>query len=375
VNKKKQLKVLHAAISLDCGGLEHLIVAMCRHGRDHNGNVPEVLCLERLGTLSHNLIEDGVPVHCVSKPPGLRLKWTRREVLKLLQQIKPDIVHSHQIGVLLHVGRAARKLGITVVHSEHGKHYEHSIKQRCLGRIASRSAQSFVCVSDDIASSVRQRRIAPDARIEFIPNGIDVAFFSAGHGRDEIRSQLNIVEPAFVIGTVGRLSEVKRHELLIKAFAEIAKAADNVHLLIVGDGELRGSLESLSAVLGLSSKVHFVGYRADRDRYLSAMDIFALTSRSEGMPLAILEAWASKLPVIASEVGGIPGILQSGLNGLLFPSGDQTALVHCLTRLLRDSKLRSQLAAQSHADVCEKYSFATMFLQYQELYQRVHRQP
>jgi glycosyltransferase involved in cell wall biosynthesis len=98
------------------------------------------------------------------------------------------------------------------------------------------------------------------------------------------------------------------------------------------------------------------------------MDVFALTSRSEGMPLAILEAWAAKLPVIASDAGGIPDIVCPHVNGLLFPSGDRMALINSLNSMLKDSKLRERIAAQGHSNVRDNYSLSRMVSGYRELY-------
>jgi glycosyltransferase involved in cell wall biosynthesis len=185
MSTSNRLKVLHAVLSLDCGGLEQIVLQMCRFSVAR-GEQPEVLCLERPGTLSEALRADGVQVHCISKPPGLNVNWTRRTIAHVLKSTKPDIIHTHQIGVLLHVGIAAYQLGVPVVHSEHGKHFDNSFRHRWLGRIAGRLSKRFVCVSSDIAESVRRWHIAPPKRLRVVQNGIDVGHFANSDGREEI---------------------------------------------------------------------------------------------------------------------------------------------------------------------------------------------
>src|SRR5262249_55707283 len=179
----------------------------------------------------------------------------------------------------------------------------------------------YFCVSADIAREVRAHGIVPPGKVALIPNGIDTDRFARaepagpGDGLDFRRSDR-------VIGTVGRLTEIKRQDVLIRAFARVAARHPESRVLLVGDGPLRAVLEALAAPLGVGDRVTFAGYRDRPERFLRLMDVFALTSRSEGMPLAILEAWAAGLPVVASRVGGIPEVVADGRTGLLFPAGD-----------------------------------------------------
>src|SRR5262249_6549454 len=141
-------------------------------------------------------------------------------------------------------------------------------------------------------------------------------------------------------GTVGRLNEVKCQDLLLRAFAQVVVASPQTRLLLVGDGPMRGDLERLADQLGVAESVHFAGYQAQPERFLAIMDVFALTSRMEGLPLAILEAWAAGLPVVASAVGGVPDLIEHSRTGLLFQSGNESELVAHLNDLVRNSARR-----------------------------------
>ena len=181
--------------------------------------------------------------------------------------------------------------------------------------LAGSFASRFFCVSDDIADAVKAYRTVAHHKVIVVENGIDTAAFDLPGDCNTLRISLGIPHGAPVIGTVGRLNEVKRQDLLIRGFASIANHDPKPHLLLVGDGPELRSLRAMAEALGLSDRVHFAGFQARPEQFLHLMDIFALTSRLEGMPLAILEAWAAGLPVIASRVGGVPKLVAQGQSG------------------------------------------------------------
>jgi len=211
----------------------------------------------------------------------------------------------------------------------------------------------------------------PAWKVRVIPNGIDAAPFREDRDCGELRRSLGIPAAAPVIGTVGRLSEIKRQDLMIRAFAEAIRRVPDAHLLLVGDGPLRESLQTLADELGLSRRVHLVGYQDRPERYLQVMDIFALTSRSEGMPLAVLEAWAAARPVVASRVGGLPEMVEDGRTGILVPSGDQTALANTLIALATNPELRRQMGGAGRHEVESRFDVGTMAENYARHYREL----
>jgi glycosyltransferase involved in cell wall biosynthesis len=236
--------------------------------------------------------------------------------------------------------------------------------------------QRFICVSSDIASTVVHRRIVPARKVVMIPNGIETSRFDAAAGSAAVtaalRQALGIPLTASVIGTVGNLREVKRQDVLVRALGEMqanAPAADRPHLLLVGDGPLRSELQQLTDELGLTDRVHFAGAQTEPERFLQIMDVFALTSRSEGMPLAVLEAWAAELPVVASRVGGIPELIQDGKTGLLFESGDTRGLSEALEGLLANPACAARLARHGFEQVRAHFDVSVMASAYRAAYQ------
>jgi glycosyltransferase involved in cell wall biosynthesis len=361
-------------LSLDVGGLERIVVDLGRLGLVQ-GQEPSVICLEKPGTLAGELEALGVPVYCVHKPPGLRLATIRR-IRDLLRASKPDVVHTHQIGALIYAGPACKQEKIpVVVHTEHinnvSKHRSLSRRARIrlLWGLAGSYADRFFCVSDDIADAVKAYRTVPSRKVMVVPNGIDTAAFASAGDSATLRTELGIPHGVPVIGTVGRLNEVKSQDLLIQAFARLSCHRPEPHLLLVGDGPERSRLEELTRDLGVAKRVHFAGYQPQPQQFLHLMNIFALTSRLEGMPLAVLEAWAAGLPVVASRVGGVPKMIAQGQTGLLFDPGDEVALVEAMNHLLAHPEEARRLAEAGCEYVRSRFDVRVMAETYNEHYQ------
>jgi glycosyltransferase involved in cell wall biosynthesis len=266
----------------------------------------------------------------------------------LFRVLGPDVVHTHQIGTLIYAGPAARGAGVPlVIHTEHGRdNYSGRLRRRWMGRVAGRYAARFYCLTRDMADYVVANRIVPRDKARVILNGIDTAEFSGPYDAAAVRRSVGIPDDVPVVGTVGRLVEVKRQDVLLRAFAALKSGVPEAHLLLVGDGPLKGDLHSLAVRLGLGSCVHFAGYQPSSAPFLHAMDVFALTSESEGMPQSLLEAAVVGLPVIASRVGGIPEVIEHRRTGLLFESGDETALAEGLTEFLVETD-RTRVVAEA----------------------------
>jgi glycosyltransferase involved in cell wall biosynthesis len=364
------LRVVHVVLSLDLGGLERVVVALVREGA-RLGQRVAVVCLERPGTLAARVEELGAAVICLHKRPGLRLGIVGR-LKAVFQELRPDVVHTHQIGALFYAGPAARQTRVpAVVHTEHGKHYAGRLRTRWLGRLAARHAARFVCVSQDIADEVVSCRVAPRKKVGVVFNGIDTRAFEDAESVASIRQTLGVPQGAPLIGTVGRLSEIKRQDLLLRAFARVRERVPDAHLVLVGDGPMMRSLRELAAKLGIDGNVHFAGFQARPEPYLLAMDVFALTSRSEGMPLVVLEAWAAARPVVTSNAGGLPDLIDDGRTGILFPSGDELMLSEALCGLLVDRELAARLGVAGRREVESRYDVGRMGDEYDRHYREL----
>jgi glycosyltransferase involved in cell wall biosynthesis len=357
--------VVHGVLTLGVGGLERMALALARR------QGAAVLCVGPAGPLA---ADAGVPVVALDKPDGRRPEWVAKAAAAL-KELKPDVVHTHQIGAAAYLGPAAGRLGVPVLHTEHGNLFARTrgllptLKARVVMRSAARHVGRFYCVSDDIARAVTRWRTVPRHKVEVVPNGVELP---ADEGAD-VRAALGIPADAPVVGTVGRLAEVKRQDVLVRAAAKLAERWPGLRLLVVGDGPERAALERLAAAVGLGGRAVFAGYRPHPEAYLRAMDVFALTSRSEGFPVALLEAWACGVPAVCTAVGGVPAVVEPGTNGLLVPPGDADAVAAAVGSLLADRATAARMAAAGRAAVRDRYSLAAVADGYARRYQALTR--
>lgn len=370
--------IIHSVLSLDLGGLERLVLDLVQIGV-RRGQRMSVVCIEREGLLADEARRLGAEVWCLDKPPG-RSSAAIGKAAELLAKLRPDVVHTHQIGAAWYLGHAAQRVGVpAIVHTEHSDHVTQAktwfkkLRARMLWRSNGRLVGRFCCVSPDVANSVTRWGTVSSRKVAVVLNGIDVEAYGDRSVREEVREALGIPRDAMVVGSVGRMVEVKRQDLLIRALSRLRARLGDVRLLLVGDGPESGALKRLAVDLGVANQVAFAGYQAAPQRFYAAMDAFAMTSRHEGLPLALLEAWASRLPVVCSAVGGMKQAVADGENGLLFPNGDADALTDQLSRLLESNRLAGDLAFAGYEKVREHYSLERMADEYSRQYELARR--
>ena len=364
-------RVVHVVLSLDVGGLERIVLDLARIGR-RRGESPVIVTVDRPGQLAKVAEASGVPVVCLNADADDRpAACPRAEAV--LTKLRPGVVHTHQIAAAKVVAPAARRLSIPVAHTEHGDAFARAAgpaaraKLRWVYTRAARDIDRFCCVTPEIAKAVA--RYGTVRSPEVVPNG--VALPESENDCTGVRAELGIPAGAFVVGSVGRLNEVKRYDLLVRAVAEMRMSRSDVCLLLVGDGPELPRLTALVGELNLTPFVRFAGYRACPERYYPALDVFALTSRSEGFPVSLLEAWAAGKPAVVTAVGGLPGVVADGLNGLLVPPGDASAVAVALARLYNKVDVRRAMGAAGRATVEAHYTLDRVADRYAEIYRRI----
>ncbi len=263
-------------------------------------------------------------------------------LVRLFRRERPAIVHTHtsKAGVL---GRlAAWWCGVpAIVHTPHGHvFYGHFnalwswvfvLVERLLARVTTR----LIALTEAERDDHLERGVGRVDQFVVIPSGIDLERFQYGGQTSNKRPDWFPCPPgSFVVGSVGWLTPVKGHRFLIEAAARLKPSFPNLHVALVGNGELQTELSALADRLGLKDSVHFLGERDDVEVCLSAMDLFVLPSLNEGMSRALVEAMAAGLPVIASRAGGVPALIEHGRTGLLVPAGDADALAEAIRQAL-----------------------------------------
>ena len=246
-----------------------------------------------------------------------------------------------------------------------------SDKRRLICRVLARFTDLSLAVSQGVKDYLLQEIGLAPAKIRVVPNGVDVAAIDAARPGPEVRRELGLPEQVPVIGLVGRLDHWgKGHKELFTAMAQI-RARHPVHALIVGGGRRIDEVKALAASLGLGVEVHFLGSRQDVPDLLNAMDIFVLPSYSEGVSLALLEAMAAGLPVIATAVGGLPEVVADGQTGILIPPRDAAALAGALARLLADPAGAKNLGDRARQHVRAHFSLDRLGREINEIYEQL----
>jgi glycosyltransferase involved in cell wall biosynthesis len=355
------IHVVHVVFSLDVGGQERVILDLAR-GAIARGHRATVLSLSEGGTLRERFA--GIPVETVASGTGFHPS-TMLRVGARFRRLRPDVVHTHNRTPMIYGALAARALRVRrMIHTKHGA----SDGGREVG-VLSRLYDQYVAVSEDSATIARDRERVPARLVRVIPNGIDVRGYQRDAvARRRVRSELGLSEGACLVGTVGRLVPEKNYGLLIDAMAELL--GRDVHLAFAGGGPEADALQA-QVPAAKRAFVHWLGIRHDIPALLSAFDVFALSSRTEGLPLAVIEAMAAGLPVACTAVGGLPKVVEAGVTGELVPAGDRAALARCLGELARDPARRERLgeAAQQAADA--RFSMERVVDDYLALY-RLH---
>ena len=364
------MEIVHVVENLDRGGLERTVVDLIASQRDA-GHECRVICLFKLGLLARELLASGVRVDACGKRPGLDMRALRR-ARALIRQSPDAVIHTHN--AMAHYYAVLASLGLPVkcrINTRHGMGGRtRSGRQEWLYRQSLRGTDYAVAVCEAARQRFAADGMRPRRALLSVPNGIRLERFRPADdvARQSLVAELGLPTGSRIIGTVGRLQPVKDHALLLRAFAKVRVQVPEAALVIVGDGPLRAALEAQAEQAGLSDALRFMGDRHDVPRLLTGMEVFALTSTSEGYSVALLEACASSLPIVATDVGGNREIVRHGINGRLVPSGDTAAIATALIALLRGGEQAAAMGRAGYAWAQAEASFRTMAERYHGLY-------
>ncbi|MBF0421607.1 MAG: TIGR03088 family PEP-CTERM/XrtA system glycosyltransferase [Magnetococcales bacterium] len=367
------MRIVHLLYSLDVGGLESVLVSLINHlpwdRFEHH-----VIALTRCGQLKNRIQRSDVHFYDLEKQHG-KDWWVWFRLWKLLRQIRPDLIHSFNIATLEGAVSAFFAGRPVVVHAEHGRDsYDPKGENRTyilLRRILNPLVDTFICVSRDLHSWLRERVHIPERKIRLIVNGIDTQHFAPGSKTLPPRPGF-ADEAHFIIGTVGRLWPIKDQANLIRALALMGErdplALNRSRVVLLGDGPQRRELEQLAQNLGVFDQLWITGWRDDVAQLLHCFDLFVLPSQAEGTPLTILEAMASGLPVVATNVGGVADVIQDEKTGTLVPPQDSEALMEAILRHLHNPHWSRQLGTAARQQVQTRHSLTAMVESYRILF-------
>jgi glycosyltransferase involved in cell wall biosynthesis len=275
----------------------------------------------------------------------------------LLQQIEPDLLHVHsRRGADLYGGLAARGAGVPAVITRRVDNPERPF----WARLKYGHYRAVIAISMRIMKLLRQDVGLPAERLHLVPSAVDTARFRPQADVERVRLMLDVPDAAPLIGVAAQLIRRKGHEVLLEALAPVVQAHPDVRVLLFGQGPLAARLERRIKRLGLSDHVRLVGFRHDLERLLPGLDLVVHPALTEGLGVALLEALACGVAVIASNVGGIPDLIEDRVSGRLVAPGDAQALGAVITQMLDDPSLRRRLGAAGRQRVLADFSIEQM---------------
>lgn len=363
--------IVHLTFDMRIGGAEQVIMNLVEY-TDPEQFYVQVLCLDpHIGPFGRQMQEHGFAVAALDRRPGFDLSLIKK-IRHFFLSRKINVAHCHQYTPFVYGVFAAIGTHTRIIFTEHGRFHPDSRKPKRI--IVNPLLSLFIKHITAISKATRQALIDYEnfsgKKIRVIYNGIDDKRFAGPLNpvRSDLKNQLHIPENAWILGSVARLDSIKNQPMMLKAFKKIHTTLPETYLLIIGDGPERGKLEQLARELGVESRVIFTGFKEETHLYYKIMDLFLLTSFSEGTAMTLLEAMASSVPCIATNVGGNPEIVVHNETGALIPDNDHDALAETVLSLLQDQQEIHRLGKQGRARFEKRFTVQKMVKAYQQLY-------
>lgn len=361
------MKILHVVENLNLGGLEtvllNLIATQIRHGQ-----TVVVVCLFEEGVLAPKLYDLNVPLSALHKRGGLDFEAVGA-LRKTIHSYKPDVIHTHNAVCNYYTVLAALFLGCRIVNTRHGMGGDASRNRgNLLYRLSLLFTHKSIFVCDKARIKFGKMLGIPSAKSCVIYNGINTENYDCQNLKHEQQELRNAYPQKQIIGTIGRLNAFKDQATLIKSFAIVKEKIPHVMLVLVGDGELRETLCDQVQQYQLQDNVIFLGARSDVNQLLCQIDIFVMTSLTEGFSIALLEACAARRAIVTTDVGGNPEIIRHEFTGLLVQPGHENEIAQAIIRLLQSPELAQRLAENAYDWVQQHGTLEKMYENYQALY-------
>jgi glycosyltransferase involved in cell wall biosynthesis len=365
---KKRLSVLHVTFNMGFGGTEQVIYQII-HGLGNSAVRNEVLCIDGYtGSIGETLKNEGIRLIEMKRQPGFDWRLAKK-IRKLILEREYDIVHCHQYtpylyGFLGSIGTPAK-----VVFTEHGRFHpdRYRYKAMLINPLIAMFTKSIVAISGATRDALANYEFIPKNKIKVIYNGI------AGFTRSEIqietlKKDLGIDGIQHILGTVSRLDPVKNQTMMLRAFSQVLETHPDCKLLMVGDGPDRQLLEQYSVELAIQDQIIFTGFKSNPERYLACMDIFLLSSHTEGTSMTLLEAMSIGVPTVATRVGGNPEIILDGETGILTKPEDTKEFSEAICFLLSDPDAAAAMSVNSKIRFNDYFKSSVMIDKYLSTY-------
>ena len=350
------MKALLLCQNLNVGGAEELVLGASAH-LGAVGVDAGVGAVSRRGPVAEEIARAGLPVHLAPGQPGPRDPAAFVRLVRLLRREAPDVVHTYLLNANLYGRLAAIAAGVPLVlAAEQNVYRDKSRRHAAMERLlAARTFRVVACCR--AVGEFYRRQVGLDPRkIAVVYNAVRFGPLPTTANRAPALARLGLDPDALVLGTLGRLAEQKGHHVLLRALARLAPMFPRLALMIAGEGPLRAELEAEAEQLGARDRVHFVGVRRDRETLYAAIDVFVLPSLWEGLSLALIEAMGAGRPIVATDVGGNPEVVEDGRTGLIVPPNEPASLADALASLLADADRRVALGSRASGVARTRFS-------------------
>ena len=362
-------RVIHVTLDLGAGGLEQIISAMCLK-ESETWPKPSILVLNEIDPKFVSAIKkEGVNIRQLEKRRCVDLNYYRRAG-KMIEAEKGRIIHAHS-GCL----HDAALFSIFVPQSRivltcHGLPVENGLRGRLKDNFAGIFAKKIVAVSEEVAEFYRKRLLFGKNKLIFIRNGVDTSRYKpvSLEVRQKIKQDLNLPISAKVVGTAGRLTSVKNHEHLLRASSRIN--APEMHLVIFGEGDRLPYLIDLAVKLNIRDRIHFPGVKYEMENFYPCMDVFVLSSISEGTSIALLEAQSCGIPAVVTNVGGNADVIKDGHNGFVVTLNDDDGMASAIKKVFAP-EMAAALSMNSRRRMKAYFSFDKMMQEYEQIYEQI----
>jgi glycosyltransferase involved in cell wall biosynthesis len=362
-------RVVYLSHAFMVGGAEEMVLNLVRHLPPRFA--PEVMCIHAAGPIGEEIRATGVPFSVLGLAPGVRRPLDVLRLRDALQVSAPTIVHTFLLTGSLYGRFAAMMARIPIVIGTEVNIYERKQPAHVRAeRWLMRHTDAVVASAGSVRAFYVDQIAADPAAVEVIYNAVDWSQLETTTSRESFRAAVGVPADAPVAGIIARLTEQKAHRVLFDAIAE-APALSRLHLIVVGDGELRADLHDRASTLGIHGRVHFLGARRDLGDILNAIDVFVMPSFWEGLPLSLVLAMGAGLPVVASRVAGIPEVVQDGVSGLLVTPGNDQELGAALARAIDDPAAARAMGQQAAAFVRPRFGVDGYIASVTALYDRL----
>jgi glycosyltransferase involved in cell wall biosynthesis len=364
-------RVLHITFDMHIGGTEQVIKNLIE-GTDLNHYKPSILCLEApIGPFGELLLRKGINIDIIQRKEGFDLRLIVK-VRRYIKEKRIDILHCHQYTPWVYSALAAFLTEKKVIFTEHGRFYpdRSSWKRAIINPVLNWITNQVTAISKATKQALVDYEYIPASKIQVIYNGIiplkPVKSRSAG-----IRRELGISEHIRIVGTIARLDPIKNHAMMLRAFKIVTESYPDIKLLIVGDGDEMEHLKRLCQDLGIADHVILTGYITEPVCTLDLMDVFLLSSLSEGTSMTLLEAMSLAKPCVVTDTGGNPEIIEHNVNGIVTPNDDAPAFADAIIELLIDNKKYQKMSDASLDRFNRKFNLHYMVNKYQDIYEKL----